>query len=73
MAKRRMRTSKLMTIKVIPTADIICAREGGSTEFGEPPLGFEAMKIFERSKLESVSSNQDWTLTKATFQKQGIL
>lgn len=50
--KRTMTTSKLMTTKVIPTADIRCAREGGSTKFGGSPLGFEAMGIFERSMLD---------------------
>lgn len=40
MAKRTTTTSKLMTIKVIPTTDIMCAREGGSTKFGWSLLRF---------------------------------
>ena len=40
-----------MTIKVIPTAEIKCAREGGSTKFGGSPLGLSAIGILDGSIL----------------------
>ena len=51
MAKRTTTRSELMTIKVIPTADMTCAREGGSTKFGGSPLGFDSRGLFEGSML----------------------
>lgn len=50
-AKRTRTKTELMMIKVIPTAQIACAREGGFTKFGGSPLGFFAKGILGGSML----------------------